>query len=436
MTPRGVLARRVAATALTILSLQLAAEFALQYWFSSVLRGALMVEVVTFLDETGGLAGCEDRPGPWVGRDRIWNLWPVAADGRVIGLSPPIDHVEPPPPGQIAERAVGGYRAVLYGSKSPSQGCAAILVIRDTEFPILRWVRTELFAVGALRISVLLVAAVAMVAATAWPLVRRIRSLAHRMSAVVDAGFEGGVHDGATDEVGDLAHAFDAAAGTARARLERLEHRDRVLRVALADLTHDLRTPLATLKLSASGLSASPTTSAIRAELAYMEGLTQNFEALLDGDGTDAREAVALDGVVERLCHRFGRLAADRHLEFEVALPDVSPQVHADGLALERAIGNLIQNALRWASAHVVVVLWTEGDEARVEVRDDGPGLGDMATDAVRRGVRGPDARGEGFGLGLAIAEATARRFGGRLELRDGPEGGTYAGIVLPLLSR
>ncbi|MEM6930789.1 MAG: ATP-binding protein, partial [Myxococcota bacterium] len=62
----------------------------------------------------------------------------------------------------------------------------------------------------------------------------------------------------------------------------------------------------------------------------------------------------------------------------------------------------------------------------------DGPGLGEDTLKGVARGVRGPDARGQGFGLGLAIAEAAARQFGGRLELKNGADGGTEASIVLP----
>ncbi len=80
------------------------------------------------------------------------------------------------------------------------------------------------------------------------------------------------------------------------------------------------------------------------------------------------------------------------------------------------------------------MLLFGDGDEARLEVRDDGPGLGDIAQRAAERWVRGNGTAEHGFGLGLAIAEATARRDGGRLELHDGEEGGAVVAIVLPRL--
>jgi signal transduction histidine kinase len=307
--------------------------------------------------------------------------------------------------------------------------------VQRSTFPLLEAYSAELALIVIGRITLALGAGVLLVLVTALPLVRRVRGLAEAMRRVVDRDFQGSVKEGSNDEIGEVAAAFDAAAGTARERLRRLEDRDALLRRALADLAHDLRTPLATLQLSASSLPLSPTTSAMRAELGFLEGMTRNFEALLGGDEEGERIPVALDDLVQRVWHRFAPLARDRGLTFETAAPDESLRATADPVALERAVSNLAQNALRFARGHVVVVLFRDGEEARVEVRDDGPGLGDLAQRAAERGVRGASTAEQGFGLGLAIAESTARRFGGRLELRDGEEGGAVAAIVLPRLS-
>lgn len=283
-----------------------------------------------------------------------------------------------------------------------------------------------------LRIALVLFAAVALVMFTAVPLVRRIHAMSAAMGAVVDDNFEGTIADGTDDELGEVARAFDAATAIARERLRRLEHRDEVMRRALADLAHDLRTPLATLQLSASGLEPSTAAMTIRAELDFLKGMTQNFESVLGGDDGEALEQVELDRLLERVQHRFAPLGRDRRLNFDVGLPDETLVVAAASLSLERAVSNLVQNAVRFATAHVVLLLFRDGDEVRLEVRDDGPGFGDLVSRAAERGVRGQQARGEGFGLGLAIAEATARRFGGRLELGRGDDGETVAALVLP----
>ena len=80
-----------------------------------------------------------------------------------------------------------------------------------------------------------------------------------------------------------------------------------------------------------------------------------------------------------------------------------------------------------------MLLLFRVDDEVRLEVRDDGPGFGPSLKRAAERGVRGDDATGAGFGLGLAIAEAAARQCGGRLELRNDDDGGTLAAMVLPV---
>lgn len=281
-----------------------------------------------------------------------------------------------------------------------------------------------------LRLLLFSLTAIALVALTAMPLVRRIRGLSRAMRAVVDADFEGSVADESSDELGDVARAFDEAAATARERLQRLEQRDAILRRATADLAHDLRTPLATLALSASGLPASKAATDIRAELAYIEGMTRNFEALLATDDDAPLETVALDRLLERVQHRFAPLAQDRELDFDVALPDEALHVRAEAVALERAYSNLVQNAVRFARGHVVLMLFREGDEVRLEVRDDGPGFGELSGRAAERGVRAEEEGG--WGLGLAIAESTARRFAGRLELSTGEESETLVALVLP----
>ncbi len=425
----GVLARRVAVAALVVLGAQLAIVLLIQFLVVAQIRDQVVVQLTTAMDDLGALDDCEARLGPWSGGGAWWTTWPVDATGRVLGTEPPIELVALPSPGSLSRVPAPGPDLLAYAARAP--GCAGVVVSRHGSAPLVELMSSSLVALLGARLAVLLLAAGALVAVTAVPLVRRIRRLSERTKAVVADDFVGELDERSSDEIGELAHAFDAAARSARERLERLEHRDEVLRHALADLAHDLRTPLATLKLSVSSLPPSKAVSSIRAELNFLEGMSRNFESLLGG--TDAGEAtVALDGLVERLRHRFAPLAEERGLSFDVAIPDDSPSVRGNATELEQAVGNLLHNALRWAAGHVVLLLFSRDDEIWIEVRDDGPGLDDGTKRAVRRGVRGPAARGEGFGLGLAIAEAAARRFGGRLELKDGSEGGTEAAIVLP----
>ena len=424
------LARRVAWVAAIVLGLQFLGALAIQVALSNTVKKQFTHQLMRGLEDSGSLVDCTERPGPWVHADGWWSAWPLTPEGIPRGDEAPAERVPLPTDGQYAPWTGGEVAGVVF--RSESSGCGGVLLVQNNPYPVVEAQLGRVSALVSLRVALVLLAAVALVMLTAGPLVRRIHALSAAMSAVVDDEFVGTVADGTDDELGAVAQAFDAAAATAHERLERLEHRDEVLRRALADLAHDLRTPLTTLKLSASGLEASTAAATIRAELDFLEGMTQNFESLLGGDEDAQLEQVAMDRLLERIHHRFAPLARDRGLEIDVGLPDETVVIEAASVPLERAISNLVQNAMRFAVSHVVLVLFCDGAEVRLEVRDDGPGFGTVSGRAAERGVRGDEARGEGFGLGLAIAEATARRFGGRLELGRGEEGETMVALVFP----
>ncbi len=424
------LARRIAGIALAVLAVQFVVALVIQLNVSRSFRGEIIRLVTKSLEDSGALLDCSERPGPWTRQEGWWTVWPLSESGVPMGAGAPLERVELPPPGSAVDWSDADARGLVYASTSA--GCGGLLTVEHTGFPIAEAAIPKLARLFALRLLLLPLAAFILVALTAGPLVRRIRSLSRAMERVVDDDFEGVIADETKDELGEVARAFDAASASARERLARLEHRDALLRRALADLAHDLRTPLATLKLSASGLPASSQASTIRAELAFLEGMTENFEALLGGEGDGELETVALEPMLQRVKHRFAPLARDRTLAFEVSAPDEAVHLRASPIELERALSNIVQNAIRFARANVAFVLFTQGDEVRLEVRDDGPGFGDLSGRAAERGVRGEHAAGEGFGLGLAIAEAAARRMGGRLELTTGSGGETVVAMVLP----
>ena len=427
------LARRIALVALVVLGVQFVAAVAIQLTLSRSFRGEVVRQLTRGMEDSGALRDCIDRAGPWSPDEGWWSVWPLTAEGVPVGEGTPVGRVELPARGTAVDWSSENATGVVYASTS--SGCGGLLAVEHARFPLAEAQSSRLGFLLGLRVLLFPLTAIALVALTAFPLVRRIRSLSHAMGGVVADNFEGSVADGSDDEIGEVARAFDAATATARERLERLEHRDAVLRQAMTDLAHDLRTPLATLKLSASGLPLSASATTIRTELAFLEGMTANFEALLGGDEEGEAERVALDHLMERVQHRFAPLARDRGLAFELGLPDEGLHARARSIALERAMSNLVQNAVRFAEGHVVLLLFRDGPEVRLEVRDDGPGFGDLSGRAAERGVRGEQAQGEGFGLGLAIAEACARRDGGRLEMTEGEDGETVVAVVLPLAS-
>jgi signal transduction histidine kinase len=104
-------------------------------------------------------------------------------------------------------------------------------------------------------------------------------------------------------------------------------------------------------------------------------------------------------------------------------------------VALSRAVGNLVDNALRYAGA-ATITLSLDGDEAVIAVEDDGPGIPaerlEEMLEPFARGEASRSAETGGAGLGLAIARAVAEGHGGMLRLTNRPGGGLRAEVRLP----
>lgn len=216
--------------------------------------------------------------------------------------------------------------------------------------------------------------------------------------------------------------------------LARAEH-DRVL--MLAGISHDLRTPLARLRLELE-LSV-PGAEARRHMAADIEQIDRLIAQFLQyARPTEPRlVAVPLRAAVQAAVEPFvggARLLA--RVDVDAALA-----VQADPVDVERALQNLLENAARYARpagggpAQVDIGARAEEGSVRLELRDHGPGvpdaqLGRLATPFYR----GDEARtaATGAGLGLAIVQRVARRLGGNLRLSHAPGGGLRAELTLP----
>ena len=217
-----------------------------------------------------------------------------------------------------------------------------------------------------------------------------------------------------------------------------LDYREQIVRRAIAkagDLAHGLKTPLAVLSQEAERAA-----EAGQAELAARVGQqVERMRRQIDyhlaharaagsGAASGARAAVAssVDGIARTL----ERLYADRGLTFEVFV-DAAHVVRGQREDLDEMLGNLMDNACKWARSRVTVSSRLDAAQIAIEVDDDGPGLDAAMLDAVmRRGVRADEAV-PGSGLGLSLVAAVARLHGGELKFEDNAPG-LAATIALP----
>jgi two-component system osmolarity sensor histidine kinase EnvZ len=233
----------------------------------------------------------------------------------------------------------------------------------------------------------------------------------------------------------------------------RLADNDAERRVMLAGLPHDLRAPLARAKLRLALMDESDEISGLARDLSEIERIADQFVAYLRGLDEDSRDFAPLD-----LAH----LIADRARAWQGAGQDVqlgevdAGEMPGDAGALERAVENLISNALAYGAAPVQVSGRRLDDKYRIEVSDAGNGIPEaMQSDALRPFVRldasrglanaaAPDSVSESVarraatagghcGLGLAVVQAVARLHGGTVEMVRRP-GRFTVSMVIPRL--
>jgi signal transduction histidine kinase len=253
-------------------------------------------------------------------------------------------------------------------------------------------------------------------------------------------------------EVRDLTERVNAVAG----ELARSRAREGEL---LADLRHDLRTPLtviggyatALMDGTASGEAADRAAAAIAEETARLERLVAQLGAidrLRTGADTLHLEPLNARGVLEATVARFDATAAAAGVNLAVADPvapvDAPLALAADRLALDRILGNLVENALAVAQAGGTIRLEARrvddaagvtGQAIAFAVVDDGPGFPPGGTErAFERFYRGdPSRAGAGSGLGLSIVRELARAHGGAAVAENLAPRGARVSVVLPI---
>jgi two-component system sensor histidine kinase KdpD len=229
-------------------------------------------------------------------------------------------------------------------------------------------------------------------------------------------------------------------------RASQLEHVNEFRAGLLAALSHDLRTPLAAVQASASALAHADVGSdpALRTELldAILEHtgrLTVLITNLLEMSRIQADvvilslRPVALDELIPAAIESIDT----RGIAIDVRLDESLPRVLADAPLLERALANLIDNAVKWSPTDAPVRIDASRltDRLALRVVDRGPGIPtDRRTDVLRPFQRVGDANAvEGIGLGLAVAHGFLSRMDAQLLIDDTPDGGTTMTVLLPI---
>ncbi|MEM7306354.1 MAG: ATP-binding protein [Planctomycetota bacterium] len=250
------------------------------------------------------------------------------------------------------------------------------------------------------------------------------------------------------DEIAQLGTAMDGMRSEILALLERIEERDRSRRRWVAEVSHDLRTPLAALAVSldqalplARGIPEPEQREALEGTLAAagldVRRVQDLAEDLLEIARLDAGDALQLEPVpVGELARDAARalspLADGSAVRLRVELPPGLPELRADGRRLMRALENLLLNSIQHARSEVTLRARHVDDAVHLVVEDDGEGLPDSGKGA-HEDLQRPRSRPDSAGIGLEVADKVVRAHGGALRARNRPEGGARVEMHVPL---
>jgi two-component system sensor histidine kinase BaeS len=286
------------------------------------------------------------------------------------------------------------------------------------------------------------------------PTHRRLRDLETAARAIGEGRTEVRANESGGDEVNALAVAFNGMAADLEARAAALADSDRARRQLLADVSHELMTPLAAIRgyvetLGMPELNLDGETRAKYLDIAHQE--THKLEAIigelldlarLEGGGeTLEREAVLANDLFRRVADRHRPALNERNVTLTTDTAEGTPLIYGDADRLEQALQNVAANAIRHTPNGGAVALRAEpaaGDRVRITVADSGPGIPAehlprifdrfYKADASRAGTRIPS----GSGLGLSIVRAIVHRHDGEVRAFNGPAGSAVFELLLP----
>ncbi len=210
-------------------------------------------------------------------------------------------------------------------------------------------------------------------------------------------------------------------------------------RMHVGNLAHALKTPLSVLLNEAAGRN-DPAAEKVREQVSVMREQVQHH---LERARLAARVAVVgtvseVSPAVDRLARTMSKIHHDRALTIETrGIDDV--KFHGESQDFEEMLGNLVDNACKWANSRVEIEVFAEPPARSIDraffhvlIDDDGPGLAPEARAQVPSRGRKLDESKPGSGLGLSIVADLATLYGGKLVLGNAPIGGLRAELVLP----
>ncbi len=369
-------------------------------------------------------AACEAAPDSWGWASGDMSFFAYDRAGRSANPE------APPVEGGLLRQAVGEGEVAVERSANrivfvvPHAADGPCAVIRVTTSSLEPAVAPRLL--GILTVAVV-VAMIFAVFGTFWLLVRPLRSRIEGLAvAARSVGSESFAEQpGGSDALAKIADVLARSHGRIVEAQDALEERNRALEQHLAGIAHDLRTPLSSMHLALEALATQSTGEVQRearralADAVYLSSMVENLHEAtrLRHEVDITSDSVELSDLVRRLEKRFAIVGRYAGVEVAASMPEEEVWVACRPALAERAVANVVQNAVEHNSepGHVAVTLSLIDSGRRFEllIADDGPGLPDKTMASLQNETfLVDDARPRGPGMGMLITTEVAKRAG------------------------
>jgi two-component system osmolarity sensor histidine kinase EnvZ len=197
----------------------------------------------------------------------------------------------------------------------------------------------------------------------------------------------------------------------------------------LAQISHDIRTPLTRFKLQLSMLNEKQAAASMEEDVNEMEELIISYLNFAKAEGNEEVSSINLQNFIETIISKYN----DPRLKLNLHNIKAQPDITLRKKSFKRCLCNLIENAQKFASKCIMITLHSSPEDFIITIEDDGQGIPEgKYEEAVQPFIR-LDTKNKGYGLGLAIAQSVVHAHGGSFQLAKSEMGGLKIIITIPI---
>ncbi len=256
------------------------------------------------------------------------------------------------------------------------------------------------------------------------------------------------IRDPSEDEIGQLTRRFNNMSERIRDQVNQIQEFENKRKMLIANISHDLRTPMTMIQGYAELLDSNlyqdeeekkQYTEIILRRSKYMDQLLQKLFEISKLDTQEDRfhmETVNVSEPLRRIAADYVHVLESQGIDFDIHIPEYPIYMKMDLPMFERAVRNLIENAIQYGSSgkYLGIMLEQKNDACHINITDHGPGIPEeLGSRVFERFFRGSSGReGEGIGIGLSIVKGIADAHKGTIQVISTPNEQTTFTLTLP----